>query len=162
MKTGRLRKIVSGGQTGADRAALDWAISRGVQHGGWCPKGRRSEDGVIPDRYALQETDSANYLIRTEQNVIDSDGTAVFSIKPLLSGGSKKTSEFARKHGKPLLHLHPGIETPGQELAAFIRTNGIKVLNVAGSRLSGEPWIAEFIVAALKAAVKTPKPFRSV
>jgi len=115
-------------------------------------KGRKAEDGVIPDQYALQETDSANYLVRTEQNVIDSDGTVVFSIKPLLSGGSKKTAEFAVKHGKPLLHLHPGIETPGQELAAFIRTNGIKVLNVAGSRLSGEPRIAEFVVAALKAA----------
>ena len=152
MKTGRLRKIVSGGQTGADRAALDWAISRGVAHGGWCPKGRRAEDGPIPDGYALQETDSPNYLIRTEQNVIDSDGTVVFSIKPLLSGGSKKTADFARKHGKPLLHLHPGIETPGQQLAAFIRTNGIKVLNVAGSRLSGEPRIAEFVLAALKAA----------
>jgi hypothetical protein len=152
LKTGRLHKIVSGGQTGADRAALDWAISRGVAHGGWCPKGRRAEDGPIPDGYALQETDSPNYLIRTEQNVIDSDGTVVFSIKPLLSGGSKKTADFARKHGKPLLHLHPGIETPGQQLAAFIRTNGIKVLNVAGSRLSGEPRIAEFVLAALKAA----------
>ena len=120
MKTGILRKIVSGGQTGADRAALDWAISRGVLHGGWCPKDRRAEDGAIPLHYELQETDSANYLVRTEQNVIDSDGTVVFSIKPLLSGGSKKTAEFARKHGKPLMHLHPGIETPGQELAAFI------------------------------------------
>jgi hypothetical protein len=100
----------------------------------------------------LQETDSANYLVRTEQNVIDSDGTVVFSIKPLLSGGSKKTSEFPRKHGKPRLHLHPGIETPGQELAAFIRTNDIKVLNVAGPRLYGEPRIAEFVLAALKAA----------
>jgi len=152
LKTGILRKIVSGGQTGADRTALDWAISRGVPHGGWCPKGRRAEDGPIPAHYALQETDSANYLVRTEQNVIDSDGTVVFSIKPLLSGGSKKTADFARKHGKPLLHLHPGIETPGHELAAFIQTNGIKVLNAAGPRLSGEPRIAEFVLAALKAA----------
>jgi len=60
VKTGILRKIVSGGQTGADRAALDWAISRGVLHGGWCPKGRRAEDGAIPPHYELQETDSAN------------------------------------------------------------------------------------------------------
>ena len=123
-----------------------------MPHGGWCPKDRRAEDGAIPLHYELQETDSANYLVRTEQNVIDSDGTVVFSIKPILSGGSKKTAEFARNHGKPLLHLHPGIETPGQALAAFIRTNGIKVLNVAGSRLSGEPRIAEFVLAALKAA----------
>ena len=141
MKTGILRKIVSGGQTGSDRAALDWAISRGVPHGGWCPKGRRAEDGPIPAPYALQETESASYFVRTERNVVDSDGTVVFSIQPLFSGGSKKTAEFPRNHGKPLLHLHPGTETPGQELATFIRTNGIKVLNVAGSRLSGEPRI---------------------
>ena len=147
-----IQKIVSGGQTGADRAALDWAISRGVPHGGWCPKDRRAEDGAIPLHYELQETDSANYLVRTEQNVIESDATVIFSIRPLLSGGSKRTADFARKHRKPFLHLHPGIETPGQELAAFIRTNGIKVLNVAGSGLSGEPRIAEFVVAALKAA----------
>jgi len=68
------------------------------------------------------------------------------------SGGSKKTADFARKLGKPLLHLHPGIETPGEQLAAFIRTIGIKVLNVAGPRLSGKPRIAEFVVTALKAA----------
>ena len=68
------------------------------------------------------------------------------------SGGSKKTADFPRKLGKPLLHLHPGIETPGEQLAAFIRTIGIKVLNVAGPRLSGKPRIAEFVVTALKAA----------
>ncbi len=152
MKTGILRKIVSGGQTGADRAALDWAIGRHVLHRGWCPKGRRAEDGPIPSPYALQETDSASYLVRTEQNGIDSDGTVVFGIKPLLAGGSKKTAEFARNHGKPRLHLHPGIETSGEELGALIRTSGITVLNVAGSRLTGEPRIAEFVVAALKVA----------
>jgi hypothetical protein len=80
----------------------------------------------------LEKDRFGELLVRTEQNVIDSDGTAIFSIKPLLSGGSKKTADFARKHGKPLLHLHPGIETPGQELADFIRTNGIKILNVSG------------------------------
>jgi len=76
----------------------------------------------------------------------------VFSIQAPAVQRIEETAEFARKHGKPLLHLHPGIETPGQELATFIRTNGIKALNVAGSRLSGEPRIAEFVVAALKAA----------
>jgi hypothetical protein len=76
----------------------------------------------------------------------------VFSIKSVLSGGSKKTAEFARNYGKPLLHLHPGIETPGQELGAFIRANGIKVLNVAGFRLSGEPRICGVVIAALKTA----------
>ncbi len=86
-----IRKIVSGGQTGADRAALDWAMSRGVPHGGWCPKGRRAEDGPIPARYCLQETEAANYLVRTEQNIVDSDGTVIFTLKAVLSGGSKRT-----------------------------------------------------------------------
>lgn len=139
-----LRKIVSGGQTGADRAALDWAIGRGVPHGGWCPKGRRAEDGPIPARYCLKETESANYLVRTEGNVVDSDGTVIFTLKSELSGGSKKTGDFARKHGKPLLHLHPGIDNPGEVLAAFLKVNTIAVLNVAGPRLSGAPGIGEF------------------
>ena len=84
-------KIVSGGQTGADRAALDWAISRGVPHCGWCPKGGRAEDGPIPARYCLEESGSANYLVRTERNVVDSDGTVIFTLETELTGGSKRT-----------------------------------------------------------------------
>jgi hypothetical protein len=98
-------KIVSGGQTGADRAGLDWAIKNGISHGGWCPKGRRSKDGTIPSQYQLQETTSANYLQRTEWNVRDSDGTVIISIGEHLTGGSLKTLEFAIKHRKPHLHL---------------------------------------------------------
>ena len=148
-----LQKIVSGGQTGVDRAALDWAISRGLPHGGWCPKGRRAEDGPIPERYLLKETESANYLGRTERNVMESDGTVIFTLKTELSGGSKRTGDFARKHKKPLLHLHPGIEGPGGALAAFVEGNGIEVLNVAGPRLSGAAGIGEFVTATLEAAV---------
>jgi hypothetical protein len=81
-------KIISGGQTGADRAALDFAIKHRISHGGWCPKGRRSEDGTIPSQYQLQETPSTNYLQRTEWNVRDSDGTVIFSISEHLTGGS--------------------------------------------------------------------------
>ena len=76
-------KIISGGQTGADRAALEFAIKQGIPHGGWCPKGRRSEDGQIDAKYQLQETPSSNYLQRTEWNVRDSDGTVIFSIASL-------------------------------------------------------------------------------
>ena len=94
-------KLVSGGQTGADRAALDWAIARRVPHGGWCPKGRKAEDGEIATSYQLQETPSHNYVQRTEWNVRDSDGTVVFSIAAVLTGGSKKTVLLARKHGSP-------------------------------------------------------------
>jgi len=75
-----IEKIVSGGQTGADRAALDWAITHGIPHGGWCPKGRRAEDGPMDGRYQLQKTPTANYVQRTEWNARDSDDTVVFSI----------------------------------------------------------------------------------
>jgi len=98
-------RIVSGGQTGADRAALDFAIAHGLPHGGWCPQGRKAEDGPIDARYQLQETPSENYSQRTEWNVRDSDGTVVFSLAPALTGGSKKTVDLAGKHHKPCLHL---------------------------------------------------------
>ena len=88
--------IVSGGQTGADRAALDWALAHGMPCGGWCPKGRKAEDGPIDSKYPLKETPSSSYLQRTEWNVRDSDATVLFSIESALTGGSKKTVEFAR------------------------------------------------------------------
>src|SRR5690242_16007377 len=100
-----LNRIVSGGQTGADRAALDFAIERGIPHGGWCPAGRRSEDGPIDQRYQLKETPSSGNVQRTEWNARDSDGTVVFSIAPELTGGSKKTVFLAHKHGKPVLRI---------------------------------------------------------
>ena len=87
-----ITKIVSGGQTGADRAALDWAIEYEIPHGGWCPKGRLAEDGAIPAQYRLQESQSKNYLQRTEWNVRDTDGTVIFTMEPHLSGGSKRTA----------------------------------------------------------------------
>lgn len=148
-----LEKIVSGGQTGADRAALDWAISRGIPHGGWCPKGRRAEDEVIPAKYQLQEMRTSSYLKRTEQNVIDSDGTVIFSIKPTLSSGSKRTAEYARKHKRPFLHVHTERADPAGELAAFIEGNQIRTLNVAGPRASTEPTIATFVTMVLDAAM---------
>ncbi len=98
-------RIVSGGQTGADRAALDWAIERGIPHGDWCPKGRLFEDGLIAPRYQLQETPGGNYPQRTEGNARDSDGTVVFSIEAVLSDGSKKTVSLAHKRGKPVLYI---------------------------------------------------------
>ena len=143
--------IVSGGQTGADRAALDFAIERGIPHGGWCPKGRRAEDGPIDARYRLKETLSPDYVQRTEWNARDSDGTAVFSIGQILTGGSKKTVEFARKHGKPVLHLSRsgGPVPPETALREFIEKHRIKVLNVAGPRASKEPEVPGFVAAVL-------------
>ncbi len=100
-----ISRIISGGQTGADRAALDWAISNNILHGGWCPKGRLAEDGRINPKYELDETPKTEYIQRTEWNVRDSDATVIFSIKPILTGGSLATKDLANIHGKPLLHL---------------------------------------------------------
>ena len=144
-------KIVSGGQTGADRAALDWAIDNGFPHGGWCPKGRKAEDGEIDARYQLQESTSANYLQRTEWNVRDSTGTVIFTLRTELTGGSKKTADFAKKHKKPWIHLHEdlGVEECAAQLKRFIAENNVTVLNVAGSRGSKEPGVAGFVCAVL-------------
>jgi len=125
-------KIISGGQTGADRAALDWALSRKLPCGGWCPKGRKAEDGIIPETYPLRESTSTSYLQRTEWNVRDSDGTVLFSVSPTLTGGSKKTVEFAKKHNKPWLHLHAGQPDCEYRLRSFLTDNAIGILNVAG------------------------------
>ena len=142
--------IVSGGQTGADRAALDWAMSRHLPHGGWCPQGRRAEDGRIDLRYRLKETPSEAYEQRTEWNVRDSDGTVIFTVGSELAGGSLLTRQMALRHGKPLLHLcrseehdHP------KRLVTWAEENRIAVLNVAGPRLSEEPLICDFVISVL-------------
>ncbi len=96
--------IVSGGQTGVDRAALDVAIAIGIAHGGWCPAGRLSEDGSIPSRYELRETDSHEYPVRTEQNVIDSDATLIL-YEGRLKGGTLLTQRICRRLGKPQLSV---------------------------------------------------------
>lgn len=147
-------KIISGGQTGADRAALDWAIKRGIPHGGWCPKGRRAEDGVIDQRYQLVETPSDDYSQRTEWNVRDSDATAVFSIQKELRGGSLLTLELADQYDKPVIHLCQEDEQVdhAQELRLFFERLGISVLNVAGPRASGEPGVYQFVLSVLDQA----------
>ncbi|MEI6279089.1 MAG: putative molybdenum carrier protein [Verrucomicrobiae bacterium] len=142
-----LEKLISGGQTGADRAALDVAIRHGFPHGGWCPKGRKAEDGPIDGRYNLFETPSANYLQRTEWNVRDTDGTVVFTLAKEVTGGSLRTIEFAQKHKKPCLHIsargsgYMGAALPLQE---FVAEHGIRRLNVAGPRASKEPGVWQF------------------
>lgn len=103
-----IAKIISGGQTGADRAALDWAINCGIAHGGWCPKGRRAEDGTINLKYKLRETPSTNSSQRTEWNVRDSDGTVIMSINQRITGGTELTRQFCQEYHKPWLHLYHG------------------------------------------------------
>ena len=141
-----ITKIVSGGQTGADRAALDVAIGHSSPHGGWCPKGRKAEDGPIGGQYQLVETPSANYLQRTEWNARDSDGTVVFTLAKEVTGGSLRTIGFARKHKKPCVCIYQARnENPVETLQMFVQEHGIKVLNVAGSRESKEPGIWQWV-----------------
>jgi hypothetical protein len=148
-------KIISGGQTGADRAALDWAIKHGIAHGGWCPKGRKAEDGPIHAKYQLTETPSSNYLLRTEWNVRDSDGTVIFSIGKRLSGTSAETMEFAIKHRKLYLHLSAVFKDNAVSvLKKWLQDNSIRVLNVAGPRASKEPAVAQFVITTLDQALK--------
>ena len=150
-----VEKIISGGQTGADRAALDFAIEHGIRHAGWCPKGRIAEDGVIHSRYALGETPSANYVQRTAWNVRDSKGTAVFTIRQTLTGGSKATGEFAAGYGRPWIHLSKeATADPVTALRDFLVQNKVTVLNVAGSRASKEPQVAAFVQDVLSQVFK--------
>jgi hypothetical protein len=145
-------KIVSGGQTGVDRGALDAAIALGIPHGGWCPRGRLAEDGRIPDNYDLRETDSSEYTIRTEQNVVDSDATLILCLGQL-SGGTKLTLQLAQRHQRPHLVIdldHPRLP---EEVRRWMQENRVQVLNVAGPRESQSPGIAaragEFISRVL-------------
>ena len=120
--------------------------------GGWCPKGRKAEDGPIDPKYSLKETPSASYIQRTEWNVRDSDATVLFSIEPTLTGGSKETVEFASAHKKPCLHLCAGDEAAADKLKTFGEEHRVKTLNVAGPRASNEPGVGEFVVRTLEEA----------
>lgn len=134
-------KIVSGGQTGVDRGALDAAISLDVDHGGWCPRGRLAEDGVIPECYRLRETDSPRYSVRTRRNVIDSCGTLILSCGPL-RGGTDLTWRLARQFAKPSLVVDLSQEAGADDVWRWIRDHQLRVLNVAGPRESSVPGIA--------------------
>ncbi len=142
-----IKKIVSGGQTGADQAALDAAIMVNLAHGGWIPKGRKTEAGVLPGRYNLSEMDSTDYKARTRQNVVDSDGTLIFSHGPL-TGGSLLTKKLAVDYGRPCFHGDCDVLSEDKMLdniEKWLRENSIEVLNVAGPRASGDPSIYEVV-----------------
>jgi hypothetical protein len=149
-----LRMIQSGGQTGADRAALDFAIESGYSYTGWCPKDRKAEDGAIDQKYVLRETASGDYRRRTDWNARDADGTVIFTMRPTLSGGSKLTVKFAESHNKPWLNLQPQADgDPAAMLREFIRQHRIETLNVAGSRASKEPELYDWVISVLKEAL---------
>lgn len=123
-----------------DRAALDAALESGLPCGGWCPKGRRAEDGKIGPRYPLVETPSWGYKQRTEFNVRESDGTLILH-RGVIKGGTALTIGLAKKYGRPLLLIDLS-QSPSPEAASdWISENSIGVLNVAGPRESGSPGI---------------------
>lgn len=139
-------KIISGGQTGADRASLDFALENGIEMGGFVPKGRRAEDGKISEKYPnLIETVTRNYAERTELNVINSDATLIFS-HGKLTGGSKLTRNFAKKHKKPFLHIDFAglmVEISVEETKKWLKSIKCTNLNVAGPRASSDAEIYE-------------------
>lgn len=156
--------IISGGQTGADRAALDFALAHGLEHGGWCPRGRLTEDGPLDTRYELRQTSSRGYAQRTEWNVRDSDATVVFTIDARLQGGTALTINLAERLAKPRLHLArdgddpsapapPSIGEHAARLVEFVRQHNVHRLNVAGPRASQEPDVADFVHRVLEAAL---------
>lgn len=130
-------RVISGGQTGVDRAALDAAIDLGIEHGGWCPRGRRAEDGRIDDRYQLTETDSIDYAVRTEKNVLESDGTLLL-YRERLQRGTLLTHQLAKRHGKPLHRVRLDRPISIDRVVRWLSENSIRVLNVAGPRASSQ------------------------
>lgn len=146
-------KIISGGQTGADQAALDAAIQLGIPHGGWLPRGRKTETGPLPSKYKLEELDSERYRDRTERNILDSDGTLIFSFGSL-TGGSALTESLALKHNRPCLLLDLELVSNNDSVVAiekWLKKYNIHTLNVAGPRASGEPRIYQAVFDILQA-----------
>lgn len=137
-----IEKIVSGGQTGVDRAALDVALELGISCGGWCPQGRLAEDGPIDKRYPLQEIPSEDYSQRTKQNVRDSDGTLILTVGAP-TGGTTLTRTHAETIGKPCLVIDLNQKPNPATVLDWIRTYSIQILNIAGPRASQQPKIHE-------------------
>ena len=138
-----VNKIISGGQTGADRAALDVAIKLGIPHGGWIARGRLTENGMLNDKYQLKEMETSSYNKRTEQNVKDSDGTLIIS-HGKLTGGSDYTRDMVLRYKRPWLHINLNkIESTQamRQIRSWLAEHEIKVLNVAGPRASKDPAI---------------------
>lgn len=153
-----IKKVISGGQTGADQAALDAAIEMGISHGGWVPLGRLTEKGRLSSRYKMQEINAIDYDQRTELNVMDSDGTLLFSYGEL-KGGSALTKKYARKHLKPCLHVdikeiseYKAVEI----IKSWLDVRNIETLNVAGPRASESPEMYNTVLNVMKSVLYPP------
>ena len=152
MSSHRPRRIVSGGQTGADRAAWDAAIAAGLEYGGWVPRGRLAEDGPLAARYQnLRETRATDPAARTEWNVRDADATLIFSHGPL-TGGTALTRRCAKRLGKPWLHIDLAALASDDVEALFRRWLDAErpdTLNIAGPRASNDSAIYGAVRAVL-------------
>jgi hypothetical protein len=150
-----IEKIISGGQTGADQAALDAAIKLGIPHGGWIPKGRITENGPLPDKYDLIEMPTESYPERTKKNIRESDGTLILS-HGRLTGGSEYTQKWALKYGKSMLHTDLSSVT---SFVATVQINNwivdydIKIMNVAGPRASKDSKIYQSTLDIIESAL---------
>jgi len=141
-----INKIISGGQTGVDQGALDFALETNIQSGGWCPKGRICETGQIPEKYPVTEVESDHYNLRTRLNVESADGTLLIIKDEYLDEGTRLTKELCEKMKKPLkiidaLHVGHNMDATKDEFRKWIKKNSIKTLNVAGNRESNSPGI---------------------
>lgn len=152
-----VKRIVSGGQTGADRAALDFARQAGIECGGWVPKGRIAEDGIIPAKYPnLIDTTSDDPRVRTELNVRDSDATLLVT-RGVPKGGSALTLQVAARLDKPVLHVdleRESVDKASRRLLEWLQNISPTVLNIAGPRISEDDEIYELTIALLEATVR--------
>jgi len=148
MSNHRELKIISGGQTGTDRAALDFALKNGINCGGWCPAGRLAEDGIIPDRYPLRETASSDPSERTVLNVNDSEGTLIICCTEA-DEGSRHTISMAKEVKKPVYIIRETDVINPKEFNIWLDVNKINVLNVAGPRESNDPGVYAFALTAM-------------
>ncbi|OGT80435.1 MAG: hypothetical protein A3J35_02965 [Gammaproteobacteria bacterium RIFCSPLOWO2_02_FULL_52_10] len=148
-----VKTIISGGQSGVDRAALDAAINNHIVHGGWCPKGRLAEDGTINRKYQLKETHSTDYAVRTAWNVRDADATLILNAGRL-EGGTRLTIQLARTMKKPLLAIDVNLDFDHQLVWNWILEHRIEILNIAGPRESKQPGIYQKAYKLLDSLLK--------
>lgn len=149
MKKLEIEKIISGGQTGADQAALDFAIERKIPHGGWIPKGRLTERGHLSQKYQLKETNSSSYEERTKRNVLEADATVIFCYDQLF-GGSLLTLLIAQNRQRIVKVIEiRSKEPPASEVRRWLIENQVRVLNVAGPRASMTPQIYDAVIGYL-------------
>lgn len=149
-------RVISGGQTGVDRAALDAAQELGIACGGWCPRGRRAEDGRIPMCYPLRETPDADYRRRTEWNVREADATLVLTWGPAGGGGTQLTINLTQWLDRPLLVVDLATDPSPAAVREWLAAGGFETVNVAGPRESSSPGIHRIAHAFLLAALVPP------